>query len=300
MSKKREMMRMTTELDERDLAILVELALRKILTTEHIHALFFRSLRRAQTKMKVLREKDLLATLPAKGRAKRPDRHHLTELGAAVAAFHLERAPSDLVNPRSDGELWRGLSHRLGVNDFFCRLVLACDDQAGWGVQAWEDERQMHGGGKRVQCDAFGRLLHPGGAVEFLLEYDRGTEHFWAAVEKLGRYLAVSSAHRPTEPTPFPNVLFLVGGPRREQMLSRALAAAVERWDLAAARSATVPLYVANRALLRTEGHLGRVWRPLAGHEDRLRLSELPGTPECWWDLSECLRVRWLGEREKT
>jgi Replication-relaxation len=295
MSRRRETMGRTTELDERDLAILVELARRKVLTTEHIHALFFSSLRRAQTKIKELREKRLLTTLPANGRKKRPDRHQLTEVGASVAALHLKRAPSDLV-ASSDEEVWRGLPHRLGVNDFFCQLLMACDDQAGYGVQAWEDERQIQGGGKRVQCDAFGRLLHPGGAVEFLLEYDRGTEHFWAAVQKLGRYLAVSSAHAPTEPAPFPKVLFLVGGPRREQMLSRALAAAVERWDLERARSATVPLYVANRTLLRTEGHLGRVWRLLARHEDRLRLPELPGIPECWWDLSECLRVRWIRE----
>ncbi|MGH2675689.1 MAG: replication-relaxation family protein [Actinomycetota bacterium] len=286
-------MKTTSELDERDVAILVELARRKILTTEHIHALFFSSLRRAQTKIKELREKKLLTTLPAKGRTKRPDRHQLTDLGTRVAAFHLKRAPSDLA-ASSDGGLWRGLPHRLGVNDFFCQLVMACDDEAGYGVQAWEDERQIRGGDKRVQADAFGRVLHPGGAVEFLLEYDRGTEHFWAAAEKLDRYLAVSSAHAPTEPTPFPNVLFLVGGPRREQMLSRALAAAVERWDLEGARSATVPFYVANRALLPTEGHLGPVWRPLAGPEGRLPLSELPATPESWWDVSECFRLRWL------
>lgn len=293
-------MRKATELDERDVAILVELARRKVLTTEHIHALFFNSLRRAQTKVKELRESTLITILPAKGRTRRPDRHRLTELGTGVAAFHLGRAPSDLIVPGSNAKSWRGLIHRLGVNEFFCRLVLACDARPGWGLHAWEDERQIHGGGQRVQCDAFGRVLHPGGAVEFLLEYDRGTEHFWAAVEKLVRYLAVSSAHRPNEPTPFPNVLFLVGGPRREQMLSRALMVAVDRWNPESANSASVPLYVANRALLRTEGQLGPVWRPLAGAEDRLPLSELPGTPESWWDLSECFRVRWLRGEMRT
>jgi hypothetical protein len=296
MSRARETMNTTTEVDERDVAILVELASRKILTTEHIHALFFRSLRRAQTKIKELREENLLDTLSAKRGTRRADRHRLTALGARVGAFHLGRSPSDFMVGGADAELWRGLPHRLGVNDFFCRLVLACDARPGWGVHAWVDEHPVHGGGKGIRADAFGRLLYPTGTVEFLLEYDRGTEHFWAAVEKLGRYLAVSSAHPPTEPTPFPNVLFLVGGPRREQMLSRALKVAVERWDLARAHSASVPLCVGNRALLWSEGHLGPVWRPLAGPDDRLRLSELPGTPECWWDLSECLRVRWLRE----
>jgi hypothetical protein len=278
MSRATETKKMTTKLDERDIAIL----------------LFFRSLRRAQTKIHELRERELLHTLPTIGRAKRPDRHHLTDLGARVAALHLGRGRADLGMSRGDAGLWRGLPHRLGVNEFFSRLVLACDAKPGWGVHAWEDERQIHGGGKRVQSDAFGRLLHPGGTVEFLLEYDRGTEHFWAAVEKLGRYLAVTSAHPPTEPTPFPNVLFLVGGQRREQMLSRAATVAVERWDLDRARSADVPLYVGNRALLRAEGHRGPVWRALTGPEHRLRLSELPGPSECWWDLSECLRIRWV------
>ena len=189
--------------------------------------------------------------------------------------------------------MWRGLAHRLGVNDFFCRLALACDRHPGYGLHAWEDEHQIAGGGQRVQADAFGRLLHPGGAVEFLLEYDRGTEHFWPVARKLGRYLTVSSAHAPEEPVPFPSVLFLVGGEAREAMVRRAFGVALERWDLRRARSGRVPLYVSNRALLRAEGHLGALWRPLAGPESRFHLTELDG-PERWWELAECYRIRWL------
>lgn len=295
MSRASEVIEIRGELDERDVAVLVELARRKLLSTEHIHSLFFRSIRRAQAKVQELRDLGLVQTLPSRARGRRPDRHHLTALGASVAALHLGRAPSGLSLPARDAGLWRGLAHRMGVNDFFCGLALACDRRPGHGLHAWDDERQVSGGGKRVQADAFGRLLHPGGAVELLLEYDRGTEHFWPVVNKLGRYLTVASSHPHEGRLPFPSVLLLVGGERREAMVRRAFGVAVEKcWDLARARTGRVPLYLSNRALLRTEGHLGAVWQPLAELETRLRLADLEPTPECWWELSECYRIRWL------
>jgi len=281
------------ELDERDVAILIALVEHKVLTTEHVHALFFNSVRRAQTKIQELREKGLIQTLKARARSRRPDRHHLTDLGARVAAFHLDRRRSALRVPTSEAEVRRGLPHRMGVNDFFCHLLLACD-ASRHGVHAWEDERRMRGGDREVQPDGFGRLLHAGGAVEFLLEYDRGTEHFWAVVTKLGNYLAVSTARLGDGPERFPNVLFVVPRLTREDMLRRAFGVAVERWDPAAARSARMPFYVTHQGLLREAGHLGAVWLPLTAAARRLRLSELAGIPERRWDLSECLRVRWV------
>lgn len=211
-----------------------------------------------------------------------------------MCAFFLGRARSELRVPTSEAELRPGLPHRLGVNDFFCRLVLACDASSRHGVHAWEDEHKVRGGAGEVQPDGFGRLLHPGGAVEFLLEYDRGTEHFWAVVTKLGNYLAVSSARPADSPERFPNILFVVPGRAREELLRRAFAVAVERWDPASARSAWMPFHVTHHGLLRQAGPLGAVWLPLAAPPKRLRISELEGNPECWWDLSECLRVRWV------
>ena len=64
MSRGSEAVEITGELDERDVAILVELARRKLLTTEHIHSLFFRSLRRTQAKVQELREVGLLELFP--------------------------------------------------------------------------------------------------------------------------------------------------------------------------------------------------------------------------------------------
>ncbi|MGH2573266.1 MAG: replication-relaxation family protein [Actinomycetota bacterium] len=293
MSRRRELPEGAGALDERDVAILVALVEHKLLTTEHIHTLFFNSARRAQTKVQELRELAFINTLNARARGRRPDRHHLTELGAQVATFHLGRARSELRVPTTEAEARVRLPHRLGVNDFFCRLVLVCD-ASGCGVQAWEDEHKVRAGGREVQPDGFGRLLHPGGAVEFLLEYDRGTEHFWAVVRKLGNYLAVSSARPADSPEQFPNVLFVVPGRGREELLRRAFAVAVERWDPSTARSARMPFYVSHRRALGESGHLGPVWLPLAAPARWLRITELEGTPECFWDLSECLRVRWI------
>lgn len=299
MPRRRELPDGAGALDERDVGILVALVEHKLLTTGHIQALFFNSARRAQTKVQELRELGFIHTLNARARGRRPDRHHLTDLGAQVAAFYLARPRSELRVPTTEAEARVGLPHRLGVNEFFCRLVRACEGASGYGVQTWEDEHKVRAGGREIQPDGFGRLLHPGGAVELLLEYDRGTEHFWAVVTKLGNYLSVCSARPADSLERFPNVLLVVPGRGREELLRRALAVAVERWDLAKARSARMPFYATHRALLREAGHLGPIWLPLAAPAKRLRITELDGTTEGLWDLSECLRVRWIqGEWE--
>src|SRR5687767_6709242 len=63
MSRSSEIIETAAALDERDKAILVALAQHKLLTTGHIHTLFFSSLRRTQTKIQELREKGFINTL---------------------------------------------------------------------------------------------------------------------------------------------------------------------------------------------------------------------------------------------
>ncbi len=65
--------------------------------------------------------------------------------------------------------------------------------------------------GAEVKPDGFGRYLHPGGACEFYLEYDRGTEAFGALSRKLEGYLRLAAGWTEDQDlSGFPNLLLVV------------------------------------------------------------------------------------------
>jgi Replication-relaxation len=70
----------------------------------------------------------------------------------------------------------KNLAHRLGVNAFFCAFVEASRAHDGHCLAAWRPERWFRTTTAEVKPDGFGRYLHPSGACEFYLEYDRGTD----------------------------------------------------------------------------------------------------------------------------
>jgi len=65
------------------------------------------------------------------------------------------------------------LAHRLGVNAFFCALAEASRAHQGHCLVTWRPEHWVRTKAAKVKPDGFGRYLHPGGACEFYLEYDR-------------------------------------------------------------------------------------------------------------------------------
>jgi hypothetical protein len=79
----------------------------------------------------------------------------------------------------------KNLPHRLGANAFFCALIEASRAREGHCLISWRPEHWVRTRAAEVKPDGFGRYLHPGGACEFYLEYDRGTEAFGALSRKL-------------------------------------------------------------------------------------------------------------------
>ncbi|MGH9168809.1 MAG: replication-relaxation family protein [Acidimicrobiia bacterium] len=149
-----------------------------------------------------------------------------------------------------------------------CRSVHPYRGQ--YGLERWRPERKVRTRAGEIQPDGFGRYLHPDGACEFYLEYDRATEGITALAEKLKGYLRVAAGWG--EGVRFPNVLILVPTARREAEVARA-------WTNAARpgrKGSCVPVFVSNEDLLAVLGVLGPVWLRPGSREDRVCLTELP------------------------
>lgn len=184
-------------LDERDHAILLSLLEHKVLTTQQIKALYFRSLRRCQHRLRELRDLGLIASFTPRrgfGEGRPPDCLFLAKAGLSAIAEAKGVRASDLSWIPDAG--YRGsqnLAHRLGVNGFFCALAEASRAHEGHCLLTWRPEHWVRTRAAEVKPDGFGRYLHPGGACDFYVEYDRGTEAFGALSRKLEGYLRLAA-----------------------------------------------------------------------------------------------------------
>jgi hypothetical protein len=282
---------LASSLDERDGAILHSLLEHKVLTTHQLRVLFFRSLRRCQHRLRELKELEIVSSFPPPqefGKGRLPEHHFLTSLGRSVVA-HLDGVPRDDL-PWVPDETYReskNLRHRMGVNAFFCSLAEASLSHDGHCLERWRPERKVRTRAGEIQPDGFGRYLHPGGACEFYLEYDRATEGITALAEKLRGYFRVAGGWG--EGVQFPNVLVLVPTARREPEVARASTEAAR----ASTKGATLPVFVTNEDLLAVLGVLGAVWHPVGREQDRLDLTELPATDTGPYELGRCLGQYW-------
>ena len=281
-------------LDARERAILVAIYEHKVLVTNHLKAMFFGSARRAQDRLHQLARLGLIETWyppRPRGTGKAPGHHTLTESGARVVASLLGVARSELryaIRDQEDREQDAWLAHRLGVNEFFCALIEAGRTTDGHGLAKWVPERTVTTADGWIRPDGFGVFLHPSGALDFYLEYDRGTETTRQLANKLAGYVGVARDWTEHGAEHFPCVLIVVPNHRREQIVAAAFATALARFR-SPEKYAGLPIYVANERALGHDGVLGRVWAPLAKTDRRLAITELPAKEGLDYDLSECI-----------
>jgi len=283
------------EPDELAIAMLVMLLEHKVLSTYQFKVLFFASLRTAQTYVKSLKDRELICTFAwkASGRkARSSERHYLSAAGKAIAARASGRRRPDLIwTPIDDDDAKAGMAHRAGVTAFFCHLIGVCDHADGYGLHLWRPEHKLRSGAVELQPDGAGRLLHPGGAVEFSYEFDRGSEHRSVLRTKLAGYVRVWMNW--PSPGRMPIVVWVVPSFEREKLLFDTLMEALERIDPDSALRARPPIYSTNMSLLRDRKHLGAIWQEIVGDATRLRFDELPSVDASAFSLSECLGRRW-------
>jgi hypothetical protein len=238
-------------LDTRERAVLVAIYEHKVLVTEHVKAMFFGSLRRAQDRLRHLAQRGLIDTWyppRPRGMGKASGHHTLTESGAQVVALLVGVARSELryvVRSEEDREQDAWLAHRLGVNEFFCALIDAGRATDGHGLSKWVPERTVRTADGWIRPDGYGVYLHPGGALDFYLEYDRGTETTGQLANKLAGYIGVARDWTEQGAEHFPCVLIVVPNHRRERVVATAFVDALARFkrgDKLAGRRSTSPM----------------------------------------------------------
>ncbi|MGQ0773482.1 MAG: replication-relaxation family protein [Pseudonocardiales bacterium] len=224
---------------DRDRRLLALLAEHKVLTTNQIAAIEFLSVRRAQDRLRQLREMGVVFAFResySRGGTSQT-RYALGYLGARlIAAQRAERPPAPKAYTESLERLalWPKLDHQLGVNDFFCalaahrnpaRLREARREGEVDGLTQWWSERRCteffwkyQGGGRetRLRPDGYGCWEEHGRTVRFFLEHDTGTESLTKVTGKIDDYAAF-----PTDA--FGVLLFSVHSTRREIALRAAL-----------------------------------------------------------------------------
>ncbi len=281
-------------IDERDHQVLLLLLEHKVLTTHQITALCFRSLRRCQHRMRELKEMSLISSFQVGrgfGEGRAPACWYLTKPGLVEIADAKDVRVSDL--PWVPDHSYRTnlvLAHRLGVNAFFCALAEASRAQQGHCVDTWRPEHSVRTRAAEVKPDGFGRYLHPDGACEFYLEYDRATEASGALTRKLEGYLKLAAGWtRDQELTGFPNLLVLVPEEDREEKVASALRSTVAGLHVTSSLASSFPLYVASEDLFTELGVLGPVWKHVPTDGDRLSLVDLPASPRDLYRATRCL-----------
>jgi len=120
---------------------------------------------------------------------------------------------------------------------------------------------------ERLRPDAELILSTPAGAIDLLLEWDRGTETSDCLYEKLRRYRLVERQLRHDDPEPR-SILFVVPGPRRLQTLRKVCT------ELDQAGS--WPVIATTSSELRARGPLASVWQRLDRDKSPLGLTALP------------------------
>ena len=174
-------------LDERDHALLLGLLEHKVLTTHQIKSLFFRP-QTVSTPDEGTEDLGLSRSFTVGrgfGEGRPPACWFLTKTGlAAIAEAKGGRPRTSPGPPMRATEEASNLAHRLGVNAFFCALAEASRANEGHCLATWRPEHWVRTKAAEVKPDGFGRYLHPGGACEFYLEYDRGTEALGALARK--------------------------------------------------------------------------------------------------------------------
>ena len=182
------------------------------------------------------------------------------------------------------------LAHRLGVNAFFCALAEASRGREGHCLPTWRPEHWVRTKAAEVKPDGFGRYLHPGGACEFYLEYDRGTEAFGALARKLEGYLKLAAGWtEEQELVGFPNLLIIVPEGVREGEVGSALRYAIGRLHIGGSLSTSFPLYVTSEDGLTELGVLGLAWRHLPTDGECLSIVDFPAQPRDLLQSTRCL-----------
>jgi hypothetical protein len=228
-SARRDRLKNTARLTDRDHTILGWLAEHYLLTTTQITKAKFTGPRRARKRLRELHDieavdrfvdvttgsRQYLYALGAFGRVVNPTRYHDPDRPDAPAARTSIERTERIVGSRK-------LAHLLGVNQFFIDLIASARTIETADLERWWSEQHTtaaYAGFAGIQPDGHGIWRLGERTVGFWLEHDRGTEPLRTVLDKLPAYARLADAGGPRYP-----VLLHVPSRAREEHLLDALA----------------------------------------------------------------------------
>lgn len=258
-------MGLVTNVQKRDIKILLDVYDKRVLTTHHITDIYFDSPRCARRRLLYLYRHALLDRFrpqPEVGSA--PDHYVLAKAGAEVVAAQLGKELKEVFDRSRMKKLAYSpfIEHLLAINTFYSRLARGCH-QLGDHRLFWQGEivtrRNWDG---IVRPDGLGRIETPGRVLTMFLEMDMGTEPLSRLTDKLAtgyRLAAQTGKGRPDL------LLFCFPVPAREANARRVLH--------------PIGMTIATTWMdFHNSDPLGAIWLTLGG-DRRLSLFELPIEP---------------------
>jgi hypothetical protein len=197
----------------------------RVFTTSQLRDLAFGSLNVAQHRLVALARLGVLERFRPvwrHGGGSAPWHYVLGPAGAAVLAAEQATTPAQL-GYRRDRTLAiahsQRLSHQVGVNGFFTALAARARRHPDTELRAWLSERACaERWGHVVRPDGYGHWRDPTGEVDFLLEYDTGTEPLERLLAKVDAYTELATATDIDTP-----ILLWLPGPGRETAFHQTL-----------------------------------------------------------------------------
>ncbi|MFI0354222.1 replication-relaxation family protein [Actinomadura sp. 9N407] len=257
-------------LTDRDRALLGLVWEHRVLTTDQLTSIFFRTPERARQRLNRLHHLHaLLRFRPWAPIGSRPWHWVLGPTGAHVLAITRGQSLTEFGYRQTDAtaiSVSPRLGHQIGVNDFFARLHAHARHHTETTAleEWWSEQRCAALWGDLARPDAFGRWTEPGAdgtpnTLDFFLEHDTGTETLARVAAKLGGYADLAEATGTTTP-----VLFWLPSPKREANLRQRLG------------TPEVPVATAvHTPSTSHDGPAGQVWQPAGPGDSRHRLAAL-------------------------
>jgi DNA-binding CsgD family transcriptional regulator len=226
---RRDRLKNTARLTERDHKILGWLAEHYLLSTTQITRAAFTGPRRARKRLRELHDieavnrfvdvttgsRQYLYALGPLGQVVNPTSYHHPDRPDAPAARTSIERTERIVGSRK-------LAHLLGTNQFFVDLIAAARTMEGAGLLRWWSEQHIaaaYSGFSSIQPDGHGIWRLGERTVGFWLEHDRGTESLGTVLDKLTAYARLADGGGPRYP-----VLLHVPSRAREEHLLDAFA----------------------------------------------------------------------------
>ncbi|WP_017624714.1 replication-relaxation family protein [Nocardiopsis chromatogenes] len=244
-------------LSDRDRDVIRAIGKHRVMTTHHLHALFFANVdtTRTRRRLKVLYDSGLLQRFrPSLRKGTAPWHWVLSPEGERLLDDMTgARRPYGAMTPAIRLAHSQRLGHFLGISETYVAFATAGRALPGEGLRGWRNEAECaEKWDRRIFPDAWLLWAQDGTDLGAFIEYDNGTEVLYSVAKKLRRYSDIAAVYGETC-----FVLFIVPAPGREEALAQTLDLHMKE---------RVQALLTTTGLLAHPGPAAAIWRTAQDH----------------------------------